>query len=79
MALKVKHLSNGQMLDCELKITSILGEGQDAAAYAEITNERTSDLIAARLFTFNAQKENDFDAAYQHIKNLPEFEGAIDL
>ena len=79
MSLKMNYLVGGNMVECKMTITSILGTGSSATAHLELINLSTDKPVGARLVEVNVQSEEDFSGAYQQIKEMSEFEGATDF
>ena len=71
--------------DCYIRLVSISVEnngsdGGSATALLHFFADRAKPPFASRSvsFLYNLEGENPIKQAYEHLKTLPEFEGAID-
>jgi hypothetical protein len=81
MALKKDYIFKGITIkDCYIKICTFSGDKTNmfvsVGYYAEKENEKIENKNFS--FAYDLAGENPIKQAYEHLKTLPEFAGAID-
>jgi hypothetical protein len=64
-----------------IKVSNVAGSKEDMAAEVRYLKDSASgDLIKVESYSFGPDMDGDnfIKQAYEHLKTLPEFEGAID-